>query len=240
MSSERQIEANRQNAQRSNGPRSADGKARVALNALTHGLTAKQAVSPDENAKDFEVFQRGLLSALDPHDELEGALAERIVIDAWRLRRVARLESAIYRRGHQESIIKKQEDEVRRYEYPDMDRLMEMDLRRAKMGKADRQAHAHASAKLKESRSALDDASVRMTMVFERYSGTFEQLSRHEAALYRSFFRNLHELQRLQAMRAGERVTPPAVVDVDINVRQKGIGQDGAANPDEILQNKPI
>jgi hypothetical protein len=49
MSSDRQIEANRQNAQRSTGLRNADGKARVASNALKHGLTGKQMVLSNEN-----------------------------------------------------------------------------------------------------------------------------------------------------------------------------------------------
>ena len=40
MNSERKIEANRRNAQRSTGPRSASGKMRVRRNALRHGLAA--------------------------------------------------------------------------------------------------------------------------------------------------------------------------------------------------------
>jgi hypothetical protein len=47
------------------------------------------------------------------------------------------------------------------------------------------------------------------------------------------FWRNLHELQRIQAMGAGEQVAVPAVVDVNI-------GMDEAMNPEAILQNKAI
>ncbi len=39
----------------------------------------------------------------------------------------------------------------------------------------------------------------------------------HEIALSRSIERTLHELQRLQAARAGEYVAAPEVVDVNIN-----------------------
>lgn len=49
-----------------------------------------------------------------------------------------------------------------------------------------------------------------------------EKVSRYEAALERSLFKTLHELQRLQAVRAGERVLPPAAVDVDLAVHQEG------------------
>ena len=53
--------------------------------------------------------------------------------------------------------------------------------------------------------------------------GFFANLWRHEGALLRSFFRTLHELQRLQAIRAGERVQAPAAVDVDVNINGNGV-----------------
>lgn len=42
------------------------------------------------------------------------------------------------------------------------------------------------------------------------------RLTRYETALERRFLRLLHELQRLQAVRAGADVPTPAVVDVDV------------------------
>lgn len=41
MTSQKKIEANRRNARRSTGPRSAEGKARSRLNAVSHGLSAQ-------------------------------------------------------------------------------------------------------------------------------------------------------------------------------------------------------
>lgn len=46
--------------------------------------------------------------------------------------------------------------------------------------------------------------------------GAFAQLARHEAAIERSMLRALHELQRLQAARAGVRVPVPVAVDVTV------------------------
>jgi hypothetical protein len=45
-----------------------------------------------------------------------------------------------------------------------------------------------------------------------------EKIGRYEAAAERSLYKALHELQRLQAARQGQAVTPPAVLDVDVSV----------------------
>jgi hypothetical protein len=49
-----------------------------------------------------------------------------------------------------------------------------------------------------------------------------EKVARYENGLERSLFRNLHELQRLQAARCGATVTTPAAVDVDLTIHHKG------------------
>ena len=42
----------------------------------------------------------------------------------------------------------------------------------------------------------------------------FTKLSRYESSIERSMYRALHELQRLQAQRAGQTVMPPAVIEI--------------------------
>jgi len=54
MSTEAQIHANRQNAQKSTGPKTAEGKAAVSQNAVKHGLIASEAVITGENLADYE------------------------------------------------------------------------------------------------------------------------------------------------------------------------------------------
>ncbi|MGA8566541.1 MAG: hypothetical protein WB580_02000 [Candidatus Binataceae bacterium] len=110
MSSERKIKANRKNAQRSTGPRTGAGKARVAFNALRHGLTAKCVLVRDEGAEEFESFRLGLLCDLSPNGKIEQALAEKIVAKLWRLRRVPVLEVALCRRGDPSEIAPKEDD----------------------------------------------------------------------------------------------------------------------------------
>ncbi|MHB9026646.1 MAG: hypothetical protein ACYC7E_21145, partial [Armatimonadota bacterium] len=66
MSTERQNEANRQNAQHSTGPRTPEGKARSSMNALKHGFFAKEALLPQEDAAEFTTFADALRDDLQP------------------------------------------------------------------------------------------------------------------------------------------------------------------------------
>jgi hypothetical protein len=95
MSSQRKLEANRRNAQRSTGPRSEAGKAKVARNATRHGFLAQYAVvAPGEEA-DYQRLCQALFAAFQPSGEIELLLLEQLVIAAWNLRRIAAAESAL-------------------------------------------------------------------------------------------------------------------------------------------------
>ncbi len=89
MATEAQIAANRRNAEKSTGPRTADGKAVVAQNAVQHGLLAREGVLRGEDAEEFERHREMLLEQLNPVGALEGILATRIVDLTWRLQRAA-------------------------------------------------------------------------------------------------------------------------------------------------------
>jgi hypothetical protein len=96
MATEAQIEANRANAQKSTGPRTPEGKAIVAQNAITHGLLARAGVIPGEQEHEFEAHREGLLAQLRPGAPLEEDLAERIVDLSWRLKRAGRDQEVAY------------------------------------------------------------------------------------------------------------------------------------------------
>lgn len=98
MTSEAQIEANRRNSQRSTGPRTEAGKARSRRNALRHGLAARTLiVAPGEDEADFAAFAADLRQDLAPDGAVEEALAQRIILCAWRLERIARIEAETLR-----------------------------------------------------------------------------------------------------------------------------------------------
>ena len=95
MTTDARIHANRLNAQRSTGPRTPEGKARVALNAVKHGILCDLAVLPTEDRGEFEDFRDALVGDLAPLGAMEQVLAERIVSSSWRLRRVLYHETCI-------------------------------------------------------------------------------------------------------------------------------------------------
>ncbi len=110
MATEAQIEANRANAQKSTGPRTAEGKTVVAQNAVKHGLRAQTAVLLGESGEEYAGFHAALLEELDPEGVRETELAGRIVDLTWRLRRAGRYQDAVlealcdqYAAEHQET-----------------------------------------------------------------------------------------------------------------------------------------
>jgi hypothetical protein len=87
MATNAQIEANRQNARKSTGPRTAEGKAAVSQNAIKHGLWGRADVVSWEDPAEFELHREALLAELAPAGAMERMLAARIVGLAWRLQR---------------------------------------------------------------------------------------------------------------------------------------------------------
>jgi len=96
MASVAQIQANRSNAQKSTGPRTAEGKERASRNALKHGLLAREVVIQGEDPAEFELFREGMLEELAPAGTVETMLAQRVVSLSWRLRRAERLQTTAF------------------------------------------------------------------------------------------------------------------------------------------------
>src|ERR1700680_2536992 len=67
MATEKQFEANRQNAQKSTGPKTPEGRAAVRVNGVKHGLTAETIVLKGESEADFHRHARFLRSRARPH-----------------------------------------------------------------------------------------------------------------------------------------------------------------------------
>jgi hypothetical protein len=100
MTTAAQIAANRKNALASTGPRTGDGKARSARNALRFGIYSEMpAVLGLERAEEWDAFRDGIVTNLTPLGTLEEALAERVAVCLWRLRRTVWFETAVTAAG---------------------------------------------------------------------------------------------------------------------------------------------
>jgi hypothetical protein len=224
MASEQQNEANRLNAQKSTRPRTADGRARVASNALKHGLTGKQVVLPGEDPAEFDVLRSGLIAELAPQGALEEIFAEKVVADAWRLRRVPPLEAALYWREERQKALSAASAKVSSCETSLMQEMTESaySVYKSEVRPDRREAHQAAVAKLQELHAEPVPPLVSLLSLLEGLQPTLSNLERYETTLFRSLTRALHELQRLQAIRAGERVQAPAALDVDVSINGNG------------------
>jgi hypothetical protein len=95
--SPKQLAANRCNAQRSTGPTSAKGKSVSRINAVKHGILARQVVVcgyyQKESQDEFTHLCREYQQNLAPSGPLEEMLVGQIVMVVWRLRRVRTAEA---------------------------------------------------------------------------------------------------------------------------------------------------
>ena len=87
---------NAANAQFSTGPTSSTGKDRVKFNALKSGLFARTIVLPHEEQSAYEALGVHLNGQWSPRNGDEQELVLTIQNTAWRINRVAELESSLY------------------------------------------------------------------------------------------------------------------------------------------------
>jgi len=95
MTSLRQIESNRRNAQRSTGPKTPNGKQRSSQNAIRHGLTAETVIGPLEDPADYQAFEQAVTTAYDAETAVERELVLRLASLLWRLRRATSVETGL-------------------------------------------------------------------------------------------------------------------------------------------------
>jgi len=104
MLSEQQIAANRLNALKSTGPKTAEGKQRSSLNGIRHGLTGQVVVLPEEDLAAFRTFTVEIVASFDPADARERQLAHSYACFQWRINRAAAIEENMFALGHMEEV----------------------------------------------------------------------------------------------------------------------------------------
>jgi hypothetical protein len=94
---------NRQNASRSTGPVTAEGKRRASLNALRHGLTGQTVVLPEDDLAAYQKHCVEFHAELKPHGLLESKAVQTVADTYWRLDRIRAMENNLFALAVQES-----------------------------------------------------------------------------------------------------------------------------------------
>lgn len=114
MTTAKQIAANSENALKSTGPKTDEGKAIVKQNAIRHGIYTKDVILDcglvREDPEEFKLLLDSFMEDLQPVGTLETVLVEKITVSLWRLRRIYKAE-----RG---SIKVRLEELEEKYHYP--------------------------------------------------------------------------------------------------------------------------
>jgi hypothetical protein len=90
----KRAEASRTNGARSRGPKTVNGKDCSRFNALKHGMRARTIVLPGEDPAAFQARRDSWTARLQPRDDFETFLVERVVQVSWQLDRVDRAQAA--------------------------------------------------------------------------------------------------------------------------------------------------
>lgn len=93
MTTNRRTLANRENAQRSTGPRTPEGRAISSQNARRHGILSERSTSANEDTNLFDHLINSLISEFSPQTSLEILLVERLANLFWRERRLVETET---------------------------------------------------------------------------------------------------------------------------------------------------
>jgi len=215
MATQAQLEANRQNAQKSTGPRTEAGKAKSSQNALTHGLTATgESLLPHEEANSYYRFHQEMIDSLHPGSPLENMLVRRITDTLWRLQRVPEAEAQLFNalaERARDKVQKENEEEQEAYEkelrWKKPEDVEPLDIRPLPDDPSAAEALAQAFLK-KDSRNP------------------FMRLQRYEQALNRTLNRSLHELRELQRERQKDpRDDKGVLLQVKVDDLQNRLGQ---------------
>jgi hypothetical protein len=92
--SEKQLAANRANALKSKGPKTAEGKRNSATNSTRHGILANAVVLKGESRDRFFALLNSLNAEFNPQTPSERVFVEKMAVAHWRLLRLWAVETA--------------------------------------------------------------------------------------------------------------------------------------------------
>ena len=205
MTSFRQIEANRRNAQLSTGPLTEEGKKQSRQNAVRHGLTAETVIDALEDAEDYAAFELAVTADYDAQSAVERELVLRLASLLWRLRRATAIESGLFKIQAKQLLRFRQ----RRRAHQDRQTIIDAMYRNAAVAeddlRTDQEDLADGSSPSPE---AFADQTDNLTHSYIRLSNLptypLDRLSRYEATLWRQACQILFALQCLDRRKPWE------------------------------------
>jgi len=249
MASEKQIAANRLNAQKSSGPRTPTGKSSSSRNSLAFGLrAAKFYVLPWENRKELLEFARALYDDFAPVGVREEDLVLGMIQNRFTVLRADRAEASVLHFGTVGGDLRLYKDLLNSTEE------MALELELLKKARATDNGHASEPGPVQpepriervaktfgdqkpgptaatadetlscELESLFVEVPARGSEKVDGIGGTFarnvqvlDAIRRYRVSAESSYWRKDTALQRLQAARRGEAVSPPESLDVTIS-----------------------
>ena len=92
----KRINANRENAKKSTGPKTVSGKFRSCRNGLKHGLDSRKHLIIGEDVKEFQEMKESYIKMLEPSNILEVEDCMQIIAMSWKIRRFSVVETGLY------------------------------------------------------------------------------------------------------------------------------------------------
>jgi len=207
MTSLRQIESNRRNAQKSTGPKTDDGKARASRSAVRHGLTAETVIKLLEDPDDYRAFEQAVTADYDAETAVERELVLRLASLLWRLRRAKAIETGLLQIQHRlpsHPANQPTRDATIMTIFQPEPRGSHHDARRD----PNHQETQNFESECSEVTVDIGECGLEVARCFlglaDLDKGAFERLGRYEAALWRQVRQTIFTLQYLQ-MRAPDR-----------------------------------
>ena len=216
MATEAQVQANRVNARKSTGPRTAEGKATVAQNAVKHGFAGRLDVIKGEEQAEFDLHREAMLAELAPAGAVEVMLAERIAGLSWRLKRAERMHDEAF-----EALLT-----------PDTSSLA------VRIGQSFRPKRSEA-----EVETERELAFGRAVVKDFGHSRVLDRLLMYERRIEHSLYRTMAELQRLRLVREGDGSPEQPVRSGPVGASEEtpdGVTANTSAGTEESCKTKPI
>ena len=92
----KRVNANRENAKKSTGPKTVSGKFRSCRNALKHGLDSRKHLIIGEDLKEFVEMKESYIKIFEPSNIIEVEECMQIIAMSWKIRRFSVVETGLY------------------------------------------------------------------------------------------------------------------------------------------------